>query len=104
VQGQDALVTKEQGRDALATAGTAPRIYANIWPTDQIVIIDPGTGRVTGWIDMSGLWTPPEDEQGDSVLNGIAYLPQTKHLLLTGKHWPRMYEIEMVAQPAANPR
>ncbi|MCL5279152.1 MAG: glutaminyl-peptide cyclotransferase [Planctomycetes bacterium] len=74
-----------------------PRIYANIWPTDQIVIIDPATGRVTGWIDMSGLWTPPENEQGEAVLNGIAYLPQTKHLLVTGKLWPRMYEIELLS-------
>ena len=105
LQGQDALVTKEQGRDALATAGTRPQakgeglIYANIWPTDQIVIIDPKTGRVTGWIDMAGLWTPPADEQGESVLNGIAYLPKTRHLLVTGKLWPRMYEIELVPEP-----
>jgi glutamine cyclotransferase len=99
VQGQDALVTEEQGRDALATAGTVPaepRIYANIWQSDQIVIIDPGTGRVAGRIDLSGLWTPPADEQGDAVLNGIAYLPETKHLLVTGKLWPRMYEIELL--------
>jgi glutamine cyclotransferase len=73
-----------------------PRIYANIWMTDQIVIIDPETGHVTGRIDLSGLWTPPADEQGDSVLNGIAYLPETKHLLVTGKLWPRMYEIELL--------
>jgi glutamine cyclotransferase len=77
-----------------------PRIYANIWPTDQIVIIDPETGRVTGRIDLSGLWTPPADEQGDSVLNGIAYLPETQHLLVTGKLWPRLYEIELVPEPA----
>jgi len=38
---------------------------------------------------------PPTDEQGESVLNGIAYLPQTQHLLVTGKLWPRMYEIEL---------
>ena len=109
VRGQDALVTKEQGRDALATAGTVPqgatgpRIYANIWPTDQIVIIDPATGRVIGRIDMSGLWTPPAAEQGDSVLNGIAYLPQTQHLLVTGKLWPRMYEIELVPEVLRQP-
>jgi glutamine cyclotransferase len=79
-----------------------PRIYANIWPTDQIVILDPKTGRVTGWIDMSGLYTPPADEEGDAVLNGIAYLPQTKHLLVTGKLWPRMYEIELLRGPPEN--
>ncbi len=77
------------------TPPAGPQIYANIWPTDQIVIIDPATGRVTGRIDMAGLW-PPADEQGDSVLNGIAYLPQTQHLLVTGKLWPRMYEIELL--------
>jgi glutamine cyclotransferase len=59
----------------------------NIWPTDQIVIIDLKTGCVTGRIDLSGLYTPPQDEQDDSVLNGIAYLPQTRHLLVTGR-WP----------------
>jgi glutamine cyclotransferase len=82
-----------------ATSPAGPRIYANIWPTDQIVIIDPETGRLIGRIDMSGLWTPPADEQGDSVLNGIAYLPQTQHLLVTGKLWPRMYEIELLPAP-----
>jgi glutamine cyclotransferase len=75
-----------------------PRIFANIWPTDQIVILDPETGRVTGRIDLSGLWTPPEDEQGEAVLNGIACLPETKHFLVTGKLWPRLYEIELVEQ------
>jgi glutaminyl-peptide cyclotransferase len=75
-----------------------PQIFANIWATDQIVIIDPQTGRVTGRIDMSGLWTPPADEEGESVLNGIAYLPQTRHLLVTGKCWPRLYEIELVKE------
>jgi len=74
-------------------------IYANIWPTDRIAIIDPTTGRVTGWIDLSGLYNPPAAERDDSVLNGIAYLPQTKRLLVTGKRWPRMYEIELVPEP-----
>jgi glutamine cyclotransferase len=102
----DALATKEQGRDALATKGTLPQaeggnglLYANIWPTDRIAIIDPKTGRVTGWIDLSGLYTPRANEQGDSVLNGIAYLPKTRHLLVTGKLWPRLYEIELIPQP-----
>jgi len=84
------------------TPPTGPRLYANIWPTDQIVIIDPETGRVTGRIDLSGLWTPPADEQGESVLNGIAYLPETRHLLVTGKLWPRMYEIELLPTAAQN--
>lgn len=80
-------------------AAAGPQIYANIWPSDQIVIIDPQTGRVTGRIDMSGLYAPPADEGGDAVLNGIAYLPQTKHLLITGKLWPRLYEVELLPGP-----
>ena len=79
-------------------------VYANIWHSDRIAIIDPKNGRVTGWIDLSGLWTPPAGEQEDSVLNGIAYLSQTKHLLVTGKCWPRMYEIELIPEPPAPPR
>jgi glutaminyl-peptide cyclotransferase len=73
-------------------------IYATVWQTDRIAIIDPQTGRVTGWIDLAGLWTPPAAEREDCVLNGIAYLPRSKHLLVTGKCWPRMYEIELLAE------
>lgn len=73
-------------------------VYANIWRTERIAIIDPQTGRVTGWIDLSGLFPPPTDDEDDRVLNGIAWLPQTKHLLVTGKLWPRMYEIELVKE------
>jgi glutamine cyclotransferase len=74
-------------------------VYANIWRTERIAIIDPQTGRITGWIDLSGLFPPPTDDEDDRVLNGIAWLPQTKHLLVTGKLWPRMYEIELVPEP-----
>jgi len=78
-------------------------VYANIWRTDQIAIIDPKTGRVTGWIDLSGLCPLPTDDQDDRVLNGIAYLPKTRHLLVTGKLWPRLYEIELISQPQGKP-
>jgi glutaminyl-peptide cyclotransferase len=81
------------------TPADGPHVYANIWPTERIAIIDAATGRVTGWIDLSGLYTPPAQERGESVLNGIAYLPETGRLLVTGKCWPRMFEIELV--PAA---
>lgn len=74
-------------------------IYANIWRTQQIAMIDPKTGRVTGWIDLAGLFPPPTSDEDDRVLNGIAWLPQTQHLLVTGKLWPRMYEIELVPEP-----
>jgi glutamine cyclotransferase len=72
------------------------RIYANIWPTDHIVAICPQTGRVTGWLDLAGLY--PRPANSDAVLNGIAYMPETRHLLVTGKLWPRMYEIELIPE------
>ena len=79
-------------------------VYANIWPTDRIVIIRPKDGRVTGWIDLSSLYTPPDPRRSDAVLNGIAYLPETKHLLVTGKLWPKLYEIELTPEPVHQPR
>ena len=75
-------------------------IYANIWPTYDIVIIDPKTGRVTGRLDMTALYTPPAFRRSEDVLNGIAYLPETGHLLVTGKRWPRLYQIELVSDPS----
>jgi len=73
------------------------QIYANVLPTDYIAIIAPQTGRVTAWIDLRGLYNPPRDSSAD-ILNGIAYIPETKHLLVTGKLWPKIYEIELVPQ------
>jgi glutaminyl-peptide cyclotransferase len=70
-------------------------IYANIWQDNHIARIDPRTGEVTGWIDASGLLAPDESAGAD-VLNGIAFVPGTRHLLLTGKLWPRVFEVELV--------
>ncbi len=70
-----------------------PQVYANVWPTDEIVIIDPKTGRVTGRLDLSALYPRPEDSE--AVLNGIAWIPETNRLLVTGKLWPKIYEIEL---------
>jgi glutamine cyclotransferase len=70
-------------------------VYANIWQDSHIVRIDPQTGEVTGWIDASGLLSP-EDRQGADVLNGIAAVPGTRRLLLTGKLWPRAFEVELI--------
>jgi len=77
-------------------------VYANVWQDSHIARIDPHTGEVTGWIDASGLLAPGEARAAD-VLNGIAYLPATGHLVLTGKLWPRIFEVEIVsdAPPAA---
>ena len=69
-------------------------IYANIWRTDRIARIDPGTGKVVGWIDLTGLL--PQRGGGEDVLNGIAYDRQKKRLFVTGKLWPRLFEIQLV--------
>lgn len=68
-------------------------IYANVWPTSRIAIIDPATGRVTGWLDLTNLY--PRPRGSEDVLNGIAWLPESGHLLVTGKLWPKIYEIEL---------
>jgi glutamine cyclotransferase len=72
-------------------------IYANIWQTDQIVRIDPRDGRVTAVIDAAGLLTP-EERQHTDVLNGIAWDPEKKTFLITGKLWPKMFEVTFVPQ------
>ncbi len=71
-------------------------IYANIWQEDRIARIDPKTGRVTAWIDMSNLLTPSERSRGVDVLNGIAHDPRTGHFLITGKLWPWVFEVRFV--------
>ncbi len=78
-------------------------IYANVLSTDYIAIIAPKTGRVTGWIDLRGLYDPPPQSPSNSVLNGIAYIPETKHLLVTGKLWPKIYEIALVPHSTDSP-
>ncbi len=72
-------------------------IYANIWQTDRIARIDPKTGDVVGWIDCKGL-LPMKDfiPQHTDVLNGIAYDAATKRLWVTGKFWPKVFEIRLV--------
>jgi glutaminyl-peptide cyclotransferase len=71
-------------------------IYANVWQTDSIAIIDPADGRVTGWLDLSGLMeTRPVSGQVD-VLNGIAWDAAGERLFVTGKLWPWLFEIRLV--------
>jgi len=72
-------------------------VFANVWMTPRIARIDPATGNVTGWIDLTGLVRENGDNE-DSVLNGIAYDQQGDRLFVTGKYWPRLYEIDL-AQP-----
>ena len=72
-------------------------IFANVWQTDRIARISPKDGRVTGWIDLSGLLPPAErDVAGGAVLNGIAYDAAADRLFVTGKLWPRVFEIKLV--------
>lgn len=70
-------------------------VYANVWQDHHIARIDARTGEVTGWIEASGLLDPTEAARAD-VLNGIAEMPGTGHLLVTGKLWPRLFEVEIV--------
>lgn len=71
-------------------------IYANVWMTDLIARIDPADGRVLGWIDLTGLLDPADKARGADVLNGIAYDPRQDRLFVTGKLWPKMFQIELV--------
>lgn len=68
-------------------------IFANVWYTDLICRIDPSTGRVTGWIDLAGLLPASQRPGSDAVLNGIAYDAAADRLFVTGKYWPRVFEI-----------
>lgn len=71
-------------------------VYANIWGTDYMVGIDPATGAVVGAIDFTGL-LPREDRHPDTdVLNGIAYDPDHDRLFVTGKRWPKIFEVKLV--------
>lgn len=71
-------------------------IYANVWQTNRIARINPADGRVTGWIDLAGLLTPAEAAEGADVLNGIAYDSLGDRLFVTGKLWPKLFEIRLV--------
>lgn len=71
-------------------------IYANIWKQDCIARISPEDGQVTGWIDLTGLGPAQSGSRGEHVLNGIASDPGSDHLVVTGKCWPALYEIEIL--------
>lgn len=71
-------------------------IYANIWKTDRIARISPQTGEVAGWIDLERLLKPEDRYRRIDVLNGIAYDVKNDRLFVTGKLWPKLFEIELV--------
>ncbi|MDT5155843.1 MAG: glutaminyl-peptide cyclotransferase [Acidobacteriota bacterium] len=70
-------------------------IYANVWHQNRVARIDPQTGHINGWIDLSGLLRPGEVTDPDAVLNGIAYDEQGDRLFITGKLWPKLFEIRL---------
>ncbi|MGE4044950.1 MAG: glutaminyl-peptide cyclotransferase [Acetobacteraceae bacterium] len=72
------------------------RIYANVWQTNFIAIISPDTGKIIGWIDLTGLNPDPSVLVYPFVLNGVAFNQDTGRLLVTGKCWPHLYEIDLV--------
>ena len=102
----DPATLKELSRLTVRDAGTPVQelneleyvkgeILANVWKTERIARIDPKTGNGTGWIDLAGLLTPSERGSAD-VLNGIAYDAAADRLFVTGKWWPRIFEIKLV--------
>jgi len=70
-------------------------IYANVWHDQKIAVINPQTGRVTAWIDLTGLMPQEELQDSEAVLNGIAYDRASSRLFVTGKLWPRIFEIKV---------
>jgi len=70
-------------------------VFANVWPTDRIAMIDPGDGRVTGWLDLSGLLAFRPTTGRVDVLNGIACDAAGDRLFVTGKWWPWLFEIKL---------
>ncbi len=71
-------------------------IYANVWHTDRIARIDPATGKVLAWIDLTGLLPVVQKLNEEAVLNGIAYDAQHDRLFVTGKQWPTIFEIKLI--------
>jgi glutamine cyclotransferase len=74
-------------------------ILANVWQTDRIARISPETGQVIGWIDLTGLLSEADRQQPVDVLNGIAYDAEHDRLFVTGKLWPKLFEITLVPGP-----
>jgi len=73
------------------------KVYANIWLEEKIAIINPQTGQVEGWVNMSGLQNM-ENQDPNDVLNGIAYDATSDRLFVTGKRWSQLFEIELIPE------
>jgi len=70
-------------------------IWANLWNTDLIARIDPGSGKVIAYIDLSGILKDPKVDTNEDVLNGIAYDRDNNRIFVTGKNWPQLFEIKI---------
>jgi glutaminyl-peptide cyclotransferase len=75
-------------------------VYANVYQTDRIARIDPGSGKVVGWIDLAGILSAADRDRQVDVLNGIAYDAKGDRLFVTGKLWPKLFEIRLVKKTA----
>ena len=73
-------------------------LWANVYQTDDILRIDPKTGVVLGRINMSGLLNSSDKKTGVDVLNGIAYDEKTGKIYVTGKNWPKLFEIQIIGK------
>jgi glutamine cyclotransferase len=78
-------------------------IWANVWQANQLVRIDPESGDVVGIVDLRGLLDPRDRRPDTDVLNGIAWDAEQRALWVTGKRWPWLYQIRLIAQPGARP-
>lgn len=107
----DPVDGREVGRVRVSDGGQAiPRlneleyvrgeVWANIWYQDDLVRIDPASGEVLGYLDLSSLWPQERVRRSEQVLNGIAYDPDAGRLLVTGKRWPWLFEIEPLSAAA----
>jgi glutamine cyclotransferase len=103
----DPTTFQERGRVTVREGNVAVRdlneleyvrgeVYANVWHTDRIARISPESGRVVAWIDLTGLLPPIYQRDAEAVLNGIAFDAATGRLFVTGKLWPKLYEIEVI--------
>ncbi len=103
----DPVTLKEKRRVRVTAAGqpvtqlnelewVKGEVFANVWQTDRIARINPKTGAVTGWILLDGLLPAAQRAAGADVLNGIAYDAAGDRLFVTGKLWPRLYEIKLI--------
>jgi glutamine cyclotransferase len=75
------------------------QIYANIYGSDKIVIIDPGSGIVTATVNFKGILPEKDKHSRIDVFNGIAFNPDNQSIYVTGKYWPKLFEVKLLEKP-----